>query len=37
MNALGVILEIVIWIFDTFDNNLEIRSNFTKYSKESCW
>ena len=29
--------EIVIWIYDTFDNNLEIENDFTKYLKESCW
>ena len=30
-------LEIVIIIFDTFDNNLQIKNDFTKYLKKSCW
>ena len=29
--------EIVVWIYDTFDNNFEIKNDFTKYLKESCW
>ena len=28
--------EVVVWIYDTFDNNLEIENGFTKYLKESC-
>ena len=28
--------EIVVWIFDTFDNNFEIKDDFTRYFKESC-
>ena len=31
-----VTLEIVVWIFDTFDNNFENENNCTKYLKESC-
>ena len=27
--------EIVVWIFDTFDNNLDIKNGFTKYLKKS--
>ena len=27
--------EIVVWIFDIFDNNLEIKNDFMKYFKES--
>ena len=30
-------LEIVFWIFNTFDNNLEIKIDFTKSLKEICW
>ena len=26
----------VVWIYDTFENNLWIKHNFTKYFKESC-
>ena len=33
--VLSASLEIVVWIFDTYDNNLEIKNNFTKYLKES--
>ena len=33
----GVPLEIVVWIFNTFDNNLGINNDFTKYFKESSW
>ena len=29
--------NIVVWIYDTFDNKLEIRTNYKKYLKESCW
>ena len=32
---LRVTLEIVVCIFDTFDNNLEIKNCFTKYLNES--
>ena len=28
---------IVVWIDDTFENNLRIENDFTKYLKESCW
>ena len=31
-----VLLEIVVWIYDTFVNNLGTKYNFTKYLKESC-
>ena len=34
---LRVTLEIVFWIFDTYDNNLEITNDFGKYLKECCW
>ena len=26
-----------VWIYDTIDSNSEIKNNFTKYLKESCW
>ena len=29
--------EFVVWIFNTFDNNFRIKSDFTKYLKESYW
>ena len=29
--------EVVVWIQDTFDNNLGIKNDFTKYLMESCW
>ena len=32
---LRVTLEIVVRLFDTFDNNFEIKNYFTKYLKES--
>ena len=28
--------EIVVWIYNTFDNNLEIKHDLTKYLKKSC-
>ena len=28
--------EIVVWIYDTFDNNFSIENDFTKYFKTSC-
>ena len=28
--------EIVVCIYDTFENNLGIKSNYTKYLKENC-
>ena len=33
---LKIYSQIFDWIFDTLDNNLEIKLNFTKYFKESC-
>ena len=30
-------LEIAVWINDTFDNNLEVKNDFTIYLKEICW
>ena len=35
--CMGVPPEIVVWIYDTFDNKLEIDKNFTNYLKESYW
>ena len=29
--------EIVVQIWDTFDDNKVIKNYFTKYLKESCW
>ena len=37
LEGLRVGLEIVVWILDLFYNNLEIKNDFTKYLKESCW
>ena len=34
--CLRVTLEIVVRIFDTSDNNLGIKNDFTKYFKKSC-
>ena len=34
--CLHVPLEIVVWIYDTFDNNFGIDNDFTKYLNESC-
>ena len=35
--SFGVPLKIVIWIDDTFDNDLGFKNDFTKYLKEvSC-
>ena len=34
---LTLTLDIVIWIFVTFDTNLEIERDFSKYLKEKCW
>ena len=36
-SCLRVTLQSVVWIFDTFDKNLEMKNDFTKYLKESCW
>ena len=36
-NALELLYEIVVWIYDILDNNLEIKNDFTKYFKENCW
>ena len=30
-------LENVVWIFDTFDDNIEIKKKITKYLEENCW
>ena len=32
-----VIFETVVWVFDIFDNNSEIKNAFRKHLKESCW
>ena len=37
LEGLRVTHKIVIWTFDTLDNNLEIKNHFAKYLKESCW
>ena len=29
--------EIVVWIYDIYDNNFGIRYYFMKYLKERCW
>ena len=29
--------KIVVWIDDTFDHNIWIENDITKYLKESCW
>ena len=29
-------LEVVVWFYDIFDNNLEIKNDFTKYWKGIC-
>ena len=34
--CLQVPLEIFIWIYDTFDNNFEIKNKSTNYFKGSC-
>ena len=34
--CLGVSLESVVCIYESFGNNFEIETNFTKYLKESC-
>ena len=31
-----VALQIVLWICDTFDDNLHIKTDFIKYLTESC-
>ena len=30
-------LEIVVWIYDTFDENFGIENDFEKYLKEYSW
>ena len=30
-------VKIVIWIYDTFDNNFGIDNDFGKYLKGYCW
>ena len=37
INNQKVPLEIVVWIYDTFDNNFVIKNDLTTYLKESCW
>ena len=34
--CLRVTFEIVVWIFNTFNNNLENKPDFIKYLKK-CW
>ena len=34
---LRVLPEIVVWISDAFDDNIDIEKEFRKYLKESCW
>ena len=34
--CLRVPLEIVVWIYNTFDDNLGIKKDFIKHLKESC-
>ena len=29
-------MEIVVWIYDTFNGNVQFKNCFTKYSKETC-
>ena len=29
--------DIVVWIYDTFDNNFGNENDYAKYFKESCW
>ena len=36
-SSLRVPREIVVWIYDAFDDIFEIEDDFTKYLKESCW
>ena len=36
LEGLKIILQIVVWIFDTFGPNLETKNTFTKFFKESC-
>ena len=35
-SCLKVPLEIVVWIYDTFENKLRFQNYFTTYLKESC-
>ena len=37
MNTQRAPLDIVVWIYNTFADNLEIKNDFIKYLKESCW
>ena len=37
LQCLRDVLDIVIWIFHIFDNNVEIMKDFAKYLTESCW
>ena len=36
LNGLSVPPEIVVCVYDTFDNNLEIEIGFTNFLEESC-
>ena len=36
LEGLRVPSEIVVWVYDNFDYNLDIQNYFTKYLKESC-
>ena len=35
LKSINVLPEIVVWISDAFDDNIE--KDFRKYLKESCW
>ena len=35
--CLKILLEIVVWTYDSFDYNFGLENDFTKYMKESCW
>ena len=36
MLIIGGLQEIIVWIYDIFDNNFGIQNYFTKYLKEGC-
>ena len=36
MNGLSVPIEIVVWMYNTFDNNFRNGNELTRYLKQNC-
>ena len=37
INSQESLFDFVVWTIDTFDNDLQINNDFTKYLEESFW